>query len=243
MEDAVRPIGDRLVAEHASGTDHADGRSLVLHRAHLNRRGVGPQQHVGILSDEEGVLHVARRMLGREIERREDVPVVLDLWPLGHGIAQPREDLDDLVLHQRNGVARPRLSGRAGTGHVAHRRSRSRLTLLQFAFQGVYALQSGTFQVVDLLSQFALELGRHGLELLHQRIQLALASQNTDAELLDFSRGAGSESLDPMQQVLNFIGHDVRIFLYLCPCYTSYKMQSYKKSENRRAERGKTFFR
>ena len=90
MEDAVGAVGDRLVAEDAARTDHADRRPLALHRAHLDRRGVRAQQDVGILFDEERVLHVACRMFGREIERREDMPVILDFGAVGDGVAQPR---------------------------------------------------------------------------------------------------------------------------------------------------------
>ena len=69
----------------------------MLHGAYLDRRGMCAQQDVGILFDEERVLHVARRVFGREVERREDMPVVLDFGSVGHGVAQAREDLDDFV--------------------------------------------------------------------------------------------------------------------------------------------------
>ena len=47
--------------------------------------------------DVERVVHVHRRMVGREVEREEVVPLGLDLGPDGDGEAEPPEDLDDLV--------------------------------------------------------------------------------------------------------------------------------------------------
>ena len=45
----------------------------------------------------ERVVHVHRRMVGREVEREEVVPLGLDLGPGGDGEAELAEDPDDLV--------------------------------------------------------------------------------------------------------------------------------------------------
>ena len=74
MEDAVGAGRDGLVAEHTTRGDDADGRLMGLHHADLHTRGVGAQQHIrslvdiGFLADEEGVLHVAGRMVEREVQ-------------------------------------------------------------------------------------------------------------------------------------------------------------------------------
>ena len=47
----------------------------------------------------ERVVHVHRRMIGREVERAEVVPLGLDFRPGDPGEAQPVEDLDDLLDH------------------------------------------------------------------------------------------------------------------------------------------------
>ena len=47
--------------------------------------------------DIEGVVHLPRRMLGRDVEGGEVVEVVLDVRPLGDAEAHLAEDGDDLV--------------------------------------------------------------------------------------------------------------------------------------------------
>ena len=78
------------------------GGFCCLHGADLHRRGVGAQEHllaVGPRLQEEGVVHLARRMAEREIERGEIVVVGLDVRPLGDGEAEIGEDRRDLVDH------------------------------------------------------------------------------------------------------------------------------------------------
>ena len=100
MENAVRAVRDSLVAEHAARANYANGRFLVLHRADLNRTGVRAQQDIGVLFDEEGILHVAGRMFGWKVQRRENMPVVLDFRAFGHRVTQARKNADDLVFDQ-----------------------------------------------------------------------------------------------------------------------------------------------
>ena len=75
------------------GHHDVDRRLLELHRAHLHRRGVRAQQH--LLGEVEGVLRQPRRVLGRVVERREVVVLVLDLGALDDREAEP----DAHVLH------------------------------------------------------------------------------------------------------------------------------------------------
>ena len=51
--------------------------------------------------EEEGVLHVARRVLGRHVQGFEVVVVVLDLRALEDLVAHPAEDRLDLVADVR----------------------------------------------------------------------------------------------------------------------------------------------
>ena len=172
------------------------------------------QQDVGILLDEEGVLHVARRVLGREVQRREDVPVVLDLGTVGHGVAQAREDLDDLVLDERDGVARAKVLGRAGTGHVPDGLVTLGGGVAQLFAQRVDALGRLLLEAVELLSQLALELGSHRLELLHQGVQFALLAENLDAELFELGGSLGFEFLHTSEEFIDFVDHILSVFLF-----------------------------
>ena len=172
------------------------------------------QQDVGILFDEERVLHVARRMFGREVERRENVPVILDLGPVGDGVAQPREDLDDLVLDDRDRVARPQLLGRTGTGHVFGRSAVVGDRVLKLLAQGVYAVEGRDLEFVELLPHFALEFRGHRLELFHQGVQFALLAEHFDAELLDLGRCLRFELFDTSEKFIDFVGHILIVYAF-----------------------------
>ena len=74
--------------------------------------------------DVQRVLHRARGVVGRDVERLEVVPVVLDLGALGHAEPEAREHADDLALDDRERVQR---AGPAGGGPAARgRRGRPR---------------------------------------------------------------------------------------------------------------------
>ena len=60
----------------------------------------------------ERVLHVARRMVGRHVERFEVVVVVLDLGAFEHLIAETREDLLHLLADEAERM--PRSEDRPG---------------------------------------------------------------------------------------------------------------------------------
>ena len=107
MEEAEALVRDGLVAVDAARRDHAERRRLVLHHADLHGRGVGAEEDAagrrvvgagraaggGVRAlDPERVLHVARRVLGAEVERGEVGPVGLDLGAGGRLEAHAVED-------------------------------------------------------------------------------------------------------------------------------------------------------
>ncbi len=98
------------------GGDDADGRLLLLHHAHLHRRGLRAQQDV--VGDIERVLRVARRVVLRHVQGLEVVVVVLHLRPLDN--AEPHADENPLDFPQFGAqrVAVAELPARAGQGHV-----------------------------------------------------------------------------------------------------------------------------
>ena len=71
----------------------------------------------------ERVLHVARRMLGRHVERVEAVPLVFDLGAVDDGEAHPREDGLHALAHdgQRVAVSERGLASRQRDVHGAGR--------------------------------------------------------------------------------------------------------------------------
>ena len=142
------------------------------------------------------------------------MPVVLDLRTVGHGVSQPGKDLDDLVLDQRNRVARPEVSGRSGARQVVRPGGVVRRGVLQLLAQGVDALRGLVFEAVQLLSQLAFELGGNRLELLHQGGQLAFLAEDFDAEILDLGGGFGLKLLDSSEEFIDFVGHILLVFLF-----------------------------
>ena len=101
-----------LVAEDAAGRDHAQRRPQPLHAAHLHRRSVGAQQVAAI--QPEGVLHVARRVVGGNVEGVEVVIFGFHLGAVEHREAQREEQLFELALDARDGVQMA--AARAGRG-------------------------------------------------------------------------------------------------------------------------------
>ena len=92
----------RIDAVGAAGADHADRRLLIEHGAHLHRRGVRPQQQPRVIFlriEEEGVVHLARRMPFGEIQPGEIVVVGLDVGALGHRESHVGEDGGEFVPH------------------------------------------------------------------------------------------------------------------------------------------------
>ena len=179
-----------VAAIDAAGDDDADRRLEGLHVADLHRRGVRAQQRrradlrlrrtaaercpsvraPGPADDRrlqvERVLHVARGMIRRHVERFEVVEVVFDFRPFEDLVAHAREDVFDLLAdaHQRVHAAERQLA--AGQRHVDGAGGRPagaerRAPLVE------RGLDLG-LQLVDERADLAAELGRERAELLEQ---------------------------------------------------------------------------
>ncbi len=114
-ERRVRGV-HRVRAVDAAGADDADGRLLLLHHAHLHRRGLGAQQDLVV--DIERVLRVARRVVLRHVQRLEIVVVVFHLRPAHDVEPEADEDLLDFIQLDAQRVLVAQLPGRAGQGDV-----------------------------------------------------------------------------------------------------------------------------
>jgi hypothetical protein len=92
--------GIAVYAIGASGRDDADGRFAVQHGAHLHRRGVGAQhmrRAVGLRRDVKRILHLARGMVGGNVQLGEIVIVELHVGAFGDAKAQLGEDGDHFI--------------------------------------------------------------------------------------------------------------------------------------------------
>ena len=67
MEETVGTSRDGLIAIHTTWAEHTNGGLLLFHHTSLNRTGVGTEDDVWMCLDKERVLHVAGRMIVREV--------------------------------------------------------------------------------------------------------------------------------------------------------------------------------
>ena len=111
MEEAVCTGTDGLVAIYSTWAKYTDRRLVSFHIMSLVARGMAAQKDVlgdiiGIaLLDEEGVLHIAGRMVGCKVKHGEHVLVVVNLRSMIEREAHTREDVYDLILDNRKRMA------------------------------------------------------------------------------------------------------------------------------------------
>ena len=67
------------------------------------------------------VLHLARRMVGRKVERLEVVEIVFDVLRRGNLEAHRGENVEHLLHHQGQRMEPPARNARAGKGNVEPR--------------------------------------------------------------------------------------------------------------------------
>ncbi len=136
----------RLLAEDLAGRDRAQRRVQPLHRAHLDRRGVGAQHELRTGSCRgvprtgrrarklaiERVVRVARGVVGRDVQRLEVVVLELDLGAVEHREAHRSEQVLELARDLRQRMQRTALGAPAGQRRVevaarSSRRERERV--------------------------------------------------------------------------------------------------------------------
>ena len=117
-----RQVGgvQRLVPVDLARAHHVERQRPGEQAPDLHGRGVGAQHHapggdpgtprqgaplVAPRGDEQGVLHLPRRVVGQEVKRVEVVPLGLDLWPLGDLVAHRDEHVGELVGEHADRVA------------------------------------------------------------------------------------------------------------------------------------------
>ena len=105
-------------AEDLARRHDVDRRLLLEHGADLHRRGLRAQHETGVdRVEEEGVLHLARRVVGAEVERVEVEPLALELRPSATSQPMPTKASTRRWRRARWGGGR-RAAARAGHGDV-----------------------------------------------------------------------------------------------------------------------------
>ena len=189
MEEAVGASGDGLVAIDTSWADDTNGRLVRLHVVSLVVRGMRAKDDVlghlvGVGLDEEGVLHVAGRMVGGEVQLGEYMQVVVNLRAFGQGESHALEDVHDLILHdvERMACSEGDGIGSAREVDVVADGVGSLKLLLEF----VDFLECLLLQFVDLDSNGLLFFSGHVAEVGHKGVDLALLAEIFQSELFDF---------------------------------------------------------
>ena len=106
----------RVTAIAATGRDDPYRRLVRHHIAHLHRRGVAAHQIA--VFEVEGILLVARRVVGRRVERIKVVPYRFNVRPVSNGESQRLKDLGNTVGDLGNGVAGAKALPLARLGQV-----------------------------------------------------------------------------------------------------------------------------
>ena len=158
---------------------------MCLHRSRLHGRGM--RAHENVFRDVKGILHVARRMILRQVQCLEVVSITLDFRALFDAVAHRHENAFDALHRDRQRMQMSQRLAPPGERHVnllacKPRRERlfseRRTLLLQRSFDG------GTRLVDDLPETrplFGTELSHAALD--HRK--LAFFAEHLDANVVE----------------------------------------------------------
>ena len=181
-----------VTAIDAPGRDHADRsiRLVLLHRTCLHGRGLRAQQN--ILRDVEGILHIARGVILRQVERLKVVVVRLNLRAFLYRKAHLQKDFLDAVQRDRERMEMSDLHRAAGQRDVDLLGVDLGRQYTLGNFLGLLCeelLKLGT-RLVDDLADARTFLLREGAHAAHEGRQLSLFPQNFDTYIVKLTQRA-----------------------------------------------------
>ena len=183
-------VGDvRVPAVDLARGDDAHRGLALLHGTDLHRGGVGPEQH--LVAEIKGVLHVPGRVVRRQVEGLEVIPVQFHLGAFHRLKAQVEEDVADLGhdavqrVEPAPGQAPPR-QGDVGDGsfRLAGRSLQGAEGLIQGCFQGL-------FRPAGLLADAPPDLRVQFAETPQDAGEVPFAAQIFDPQQFQFLGGPG----------------------------------------------------
>ena len=181
-----------IAAVGAARHDHPIRRRAGLHGADLHRRGMGAQDQaarVGAVGPGqiEGVVVLTGRMVGRNVEGGEVVPVILDVRALGDAEAHIAQDGDDFLDDLADRVDAPRVlrSGRQGDVEALLAQAGVERRPLHGRLAGVQGVCDGILQGVEGLARFAPPVGVKRPQALHLIGDAALLTEGRHAHLFE----------------------------------------------------------
>ena len=176
MEETVAAGADGFIAVHPARHNDAQGQFALFHLPDLHIAGMGAQQPVWILLYVEGILHIPRRVVLRQVQGSEVVKVVFNLGAIGNSKTKATEYLDDLVAHEADGMA-------AAKGNIISRQAYiNGISLLSVAALnngfGSFILCFGELlKIIHHLAKRLLLFHGHIFHLAHHGFQEALRTQ------------------------------------------------------------------
>ena len=182
---------NRLVAEAAPGKDRPDRRAEAQKRSNLVGGGVGPENQVVL--QPERILHIARRVIVRDIERLEAEILRLNLGPGQDREPHHLKDIFQFHLGERDRVQRPQAASGPRSGEVQRgrlllwRRGAGLLTCLLNRLRGeILQLVEPDPELFFLFGRKTAKVGPFG-----QRGDTPLAAEILDTDLLNVGRALG----------------------------------------------------
>ena len=179
---------DRFVTEATAREDRANRGAEALQRADLIRRGVRAQNQ--LIFEPESVLHIARRVVARDVQRFEAEVFRLDFRTVEDGKAHPLEDVFQFHLRQGDRVERAETTALAGRGQVEIVRfAADRGRFERFDGGGDFGGRE-IFQFVKTLAEALFFFDRHFAKIgvFREGRDRAFATEVIDANLLDLLR-------------------------------------------------------
>jgi hypothetical protein len=180
-----------FVAEDAAGRDHAQRRTEALHAAHLHGRSVGAQQIA--VGEPERILHVARGMVGGDVQRVEIVDIRSSTSGRRRRRSPANEEVFDLGLDLRDGMQMADPRAGCGEGEIDPLGIEAefeglRIELAQTGFQaGFDVLFGGIEQLAGARAVF----GRHLAHFFADLRERAFAAEHFYAHLLQVLQRTG----------------------------------------------------
>src|SRR4249919_318633 len=163
-----------IAAVDLAERDHAQRRLVSEHVAHLHARGVRAQQ--ATIPEVEGVVHRTRRMVRREVQRLEVVPVILDFRAIAQLEAEAAEDVGDALDRAADRMQAAAAGVEAGQRDVN-------------GFRGEACIEHGIFQLDLALAQCR---GEHVARLVDRLAGGLALFRRKRAELLELGGDAAA---------------------------------------------------
>jgi hypothetical protein len=194
VKEAVRPVRNSLVTVNTSGANNADGRLLALHDASLHGRRVGTKEDVGTsVPDKESVLHIPRRMIGREVEGSKDMPIIFYFRPFGDRKTEAGENITKFLTDNRDRMPGTGGDWVGGTGKVKVN------IALSLPFKGLMerlkTVLDKTFERVKTLPYFPFLIRGNVAKIIHEGRNLTFLTEVLDSQNL---KGGNIGSLYPL---------------------------------------------